>query len=146
MVGAAAGRNLFSCDRSRALSSRSLPRSRGVSIVSAREKVQHRLAEHDRILKEREMTDLGEDQLAATRSQSGHVISVLPLDRLIVIRVDDPCGHRDVTQFLVGKIRLARPQLLYVCAKSVVLRGGRRESRILRRGAMEKSCEHGALA
>src|SRR6202047_3940367 len=72
------------------------------------QKMQQREVEQLRILQEREVAGVGQDQEAGVRDGRGDVFRVLALDRLVVIAVDDEHRRRDRLELRVAPVGLAR--------------------------------------
>jgi hypothetical protein len=83
------------------------------------------------------------------QSTVGNVVSheerILALDRLIMIRIHDPGGHRDARKILPGPIWLRLPHFGDLGEKGIVLGRRRRELFILVPGPSNERSENRAL-
>ena len=57
------------------------------------EEVQHVVVELHGILQEREVANFGLDQQSSVGDVRHHELGVLALDRLVMVRIDDPGRH-----------------------------------------------------
>src|SRR5262249_1841237 len=111
-----------------------------------RQEVQHVVVELLWILQEREVADSRLKQHCGIRNLVGHEQRVLPLDRLVVIGVDDPGWRLDARELLLGEVRLCRPHLADLVEKGFVLGGRGREFLVFLFSPGDISVEHWALA
>src|SRR5215467_4109974 len=85
-------------------------------------------------------------KITGSGDQRRHQVGVLALDRLIVVGVDDPYGHRNSLQLCIGEVGLGRPHVLDVSDELFELTGSRRELRVFGGGACGKLREDRASA
>ena len=94
-----------------------------------------------RVLQEREVTHIRQDQEAGVRDRCRDIFGVRAFDGFVMVAVDDKDGRVDRLELRVGPVRLFGPHLADLIDKRPVFLGRRRMRRIFVPGALDVACE-----